>query len=190
MNDIRDEFWKQVEPEHLKARAFCRKLAGNRDDGDDLYQDCLIRALSRFEHVRDKASFNPWLYRIIINVFKNRVQSPWWKRMLFFSDGQIEPPARGNPSAAQAARHRLDFGFKAISPTDRALIVLFELHGWSIAEIAAMTGRSEGAVKVRLSRARIKMRRAIEEHLRRTGQTRHELVTKDEICVAVRSAKD
>lgn len=44
----RDLFWKLAKPEHLKARGYCRKLMANRDDGDDLYQDALVRALASF----------------------------------------------------------------------------------------------------------------------------------------------
>jgi len=42
----RDLFWKLVEPEHLRARAFCRKLTRNREDGDGLSQDALVWALT------------------------------------------------------------------------------------------------------------------------------------------------
>ncbi len=189
MNEIRDDFWKQVEPEHLKARAFCRKLMGNRDDGDDLYQDCLIHALSKYEHLRDKAAFRPWLYRLIVNSFKNRIKSPWWKRALpFTSEDTIS--AGNDPSAAHMAKFRLEKAFKAVSPDDRALITLFEMHGWKISEIAEMTGHTEGAIKVRLSRTRQKMRKTLTDYLKRSGSTVHELLTKDEICVVSRSAKD
>ena len=51
-----------------------------RDDGDDLYQDALVSALGAFEQLRDQASFRPWLYRIIVNQFRNRMRSSWFRR--------------------------------------------------------------------------------------------------------------
>ncbi len=50
----RDLFWRHLEGEHPKMEAFCRRLAGNRDDGDDLYQDALLPAArSRLEAARN-----------------------------------------------------------------------------------------------------------------------------------------
>ena len=190
MNETRDVFWKLVEPEHLRARAFCRKLMSNRDDGDDLYQDCLIHALSKFDHLRDIKAFRSWLYRIIVNSFRNRIQGPWWKRKLPLSREAFETAAEADPTAAHLARFRLEKAFAAVTADDRALIVLFEMHGWSIAEIAEMTGKSKDSIKVRLSRVRQKMRKALVTYLKRAGSTERELLAKGEVCVATRSVKD
>ena len=88
-----DEFWRLVEPEHLKARAFCRKLAGNREDGDDLYQESLVRALSGFNGLRKSSSFRPWLYRIIINTFKSIKRSFFWDRFNPIDEDVLNIPA-------------------------------------------------------------------------------------------------
>jgi DNA-directed RNA polymerase specialized sigma24 family protein len=59
----RDLFWTFLEAEHAKAEAFCRKLAGNREDGDDLYQDALLAAMRKFRTLRDPKAFRPWQRR-------------------------------------------------------------------------------------------------------------------------------
>ena len=79
-------FWKLLKPEHPRAEAFSRRLMGNREDGDDLYQDALLVALRRFETLRAEKSFRPWLYQILISTFKNRLRSPWWKRHSSLTD--------------------------------------------------------------------------------------------------------
>jgi len=161
-------FWKLLEPEHLKARAFCRKLTGDRENGDDLYQDALVGALSGFADLKKTAAFRPWLYRIIINEFKNRNRNPWWKNLVPLTSEIEETVGGKNPVADHSARRRLEIGFKAISADDRAMVTLFEMHGWKISELARMTGRSEGNIKVRLSRARCKMREALRRYLQRS----------------------
>ncbi|MEW5922694.1 MAG: RNA polymerase sigma factor [Candidatus Zixiibacteriota bacterium] len=161
MNQNRDLFWNLVEREHFRARAFCRKLMGSRDDGDDLYQDCLVCALSRFESLRKIEAFRPWLYRIMINRFKNRQRRNWWKRFLPLTDETAETAAGVNPYPAIAARRRLEIGFRTLSPDEQALIMLHEINGWTISELAEMTGKSEGNVRVMLTRARRKMREAL-----------------------------
>jgi DNA-directed RNA polymerase specialized sigma24 family protein len=54
-----------------------------------------------------------------------------------------------------------------LSSDDRALVVLHELEGWKVAELAELWKRSEGAIKARLFRARRKMK---DEILRRSRQ--------------------
>ena len=76
MNVKQNDFWNLAEIEHDRARAFCRKLIGNREDGDDLYSDVLVAGLKNFKQLKSEASFRPWLYRIIVNQFKNKIRSP------------------------------------------------------------------------------------------------------------------
>ncbi len=185
-------FWKLVEAEHLRARAFCRKLMGNRDDGDDLYHDALVIALSRFLNLRERSAFRPWLYRIAVNSFRNRFRRPWWKRLVPLTPEIEESTSGGNPDAAQAARRRLEWAFRAVTPEERALVTLFEMEGWTIAELATLLGKKEGAVKVRLSRARRKMREAIVKrfHQSKLEPTVSAIESEDSICVVVRPSED
>jgi len=183
-------FWNLVEPEHVRARAFCRKLMNNREDGDDLYQDSLVSALTRFENLREIKSFRAWLYRIIVNGYTDRMRRPWWRRQ---SPERIPDDFVGeNPLPVQAARRRLEIAFKAVSSEDRALITLFEIQGWSIAELAAMNGRSEASIKMRLSRARRRMRRALMKYFAQANPVKRKgtIESKDQVCVATKPVKD
>ena len=187
-----DLFWKLLEPEHKKARAFSRKLMGNRDDGDDLYQDSLVSALSGFKSLKKIEAFRPWLYRIIINGYKNRCRNPWWRRFLPVTGKVRELPDHKNPAAAYAARQRLEKAFAVLSADDRALVTLRELQGWSISELARVRGQSEGNIKVRLFRARNKMREALVRDLKESNRQETELTfqNEDKICVVMKPGKD
>lgn len=192
MEDERALFWKLTEAEHLRARAFCRKLMSNRDDGDDVYHDTLVTALTRFSELRDRSAFRPWLYRIAVNTFKNRVRRPWWKRLAPLTQEIQESVGSGNPVAVQAARRRLEWAFRAITPEERALVTLFEMEGWTISELARLLGKGEGTVKMRLSRARRKMREAIVKRFQKstTAAVRAVVESEDRICVAVKPSED
>ena len=76
-----DLFWQALEPEYRRALLFCRKLMGDRDKGDDLFQDSLVTACTRFGDLRDPGAFRPWLYRVMISTFQSSVRRPWWRRM-------------------------------------------------------------------------------------------------------------
>ena len=192
METKKNLFWKLVETEHLKARAFCRKLTGNRDDGDDLYQDTLVAALLKFDNLREITAFRSWLYRIIINRYKNIIRQPLWKRLTSMSEEIEDSIGSNNPSAAYTARQRLEVAFKVLNPEEQALITLFEMEGWTISELAALYDKREGNIKVRLSRTRKKMRDAIIKHLSETGEQRTIKTLKSEvnICVATKPGKE
>jgi RNA polymerase sigma-70 factor (ECF subfamily) len=188
MDGQRNLFWKLTEPEHLRARAYCRKLMGNREDGDDLYQDVLVTALTRFGSLRDHSAFRAWLYRIVVNTFKNRLRQPWYRRLLPLTT-EIEDRAGGDdPAEEHAARRTLRRAFRALTPAERALVTLFELEGWSIAELAKLYGASEGTIKVRLSRARRRMRAALIKHASFSADQMKSKtkMCEDEICVATK----
>jgi len=183
----RDLFWKLTEPEQHRARAFCRRLAGGREDGDDLFQDALVAALRKFESLRDPNAFRPWLYRIIVNTFHNRLRKPWWKKLAQLSDEIEERLPGDDPTPRHAARRTLARAFREVSAEDRALVVLFEIEGWTVAELSGLYGRSEAAIKMRLSRTRRKMRETLAKHRVRPAAT--ETATKaseSEICVAAK----
>lgn len=192
MSRDRDLFWKLVEPEHLKARAYCRKLMGNRDDGDDLYQDSLVSALTSFRDLRDVEAFRAWLYRIIVNSFKNHCRRSWWRKVVPLTPGIAASLEGENPVRSYATRRRLQVAFKALTSDERALVTLHELQGWEISELATLAGRSEGSIRTRLSRARNKMRSALIRFYRRSESSRltGHLRSKEKTCVAQKPVKD
>ena len=161
----RDLFWELLEPEYAEAISFCRKLMGERDGGDDLFQDALVLALTRLKSLRDQSAFRPWLYRIMVNCFRSEVRRPWWKRRATLTDETVSGLVGNDPETAHAARRWLERAFRALTPDDRAMVILYELEGWPVAELAELYGRSEGAVKVRLHRARRKMKDALSHYL-------------------------
>ncbi len=191
MDDRRALFWKLLEPEHLKARAFCRKLMADRDDGDDLYQDCLVRALTGFEKLKNRDVFRPWLYKIMINRFKSRYRRERLKSWLWMTENGHKVDAAADAENAHAAKRRIRIALMALAPYDRALVTLYELQGWPLGELSAVTGKSEGSLKVRLSRARAVMRRALIRYLTgASGDGRNRAIKSEEkICVVTKPGR-
>jgi RNA polymerase sigma-70 factor (ECF subfamily) len=163
----------------------------NRDDGDDLYQDALVAAFTRFESLREIKAFRGWLYRIIVNAFKNRMRQPWYRRFRPLTPEMAETVVGDNPAPALAAGRKLEVAFGSVTPEDKALVILFELEGWSTRAIAAMQHKSEGAIKMRLSRARKKMRAALQRcHTQLTGTKPKSKLREDKLCVATKPGQD
>jgi RNA polymerase sigma-70 factor (ECF subfamily) len=161
MNEEKERFWEVLKPEYNGGLVFCRKLLGDRDSGDDLFQEALVISYQRFSDLRDESAFRPWFFRIIVNCFKMKVRRPWFKRRVNMSP-QIENRLIGrNPEGQLNARRWLQQAFKSVSTDDQALITLHELDGWSVADLAELHSVSESAIKTRLFRARGKLKKAL-----------------------------
>lgn len=154
-------FWKLLEKEYEMIKAYCYKLADNIENGDDLLQNSILKAQEHFGELRQTDKFRPWLYRIISNSYKSTFRKPWWKKVLPMSDEIETQLGTTNPSAFYDAKRKLQLAFDVLSANDRILVTLFELEGWKTGEISKMTGRSEGSIKMSLSRARNKMRKRL-----------------------------
>jgi RNA polymerase sigma-70 factor, ECF subfamily len=128
---------------------------------DDVVQDVFLavyRSLGRF---RDKARIDTWLTTITLNRCRSvrrwrwlRLRLPW--RATVQGEAIAEPPDRPAENAELLAEVRQ--AVRQLPQTDREAIVLRYLEGASVDAIAGLLGVSRGAVEVRLSRARNRLR--------------------------------
>lgn len=167
----REQFWRQLEPLHGEIEAFCRRLAGGLDEGDDLYQESLLAALRKVRSLRREGSLRPWLYRIVVNTFRNTLRSR--HRLTPLTPGMEAAQPGDDPSDQLAARRWIERGLKVLDDDDRSLVTLFEIEGWSIAELADLFEKRPGTIKSRLCRARKKMRVELLRYLSREEQVNH-----------------
>jgi len=192
MDDNRDLFWKLMEPEYMQAVMFCRKLTGNRERGDDLFQDAVMTAITKFSSLKDTASFRPWMYRIFINTFKSKTRRPWWKRKVPLTS-EIQLRLTGDdPIETHTARRWLQRAFRTLSADEQVLVTLHELEGWPIYELALLRDKSEGAIKAKLFRARSKMKKALIAFSRKS-QSQDDAASQsdeDDQCAVVKQGTD
>lgn len=165
-----DLFWQLLEPEYLRGMMFCRKLMGDRDEGDDLYQEALVLAFTRFGDLKDKGAFRSWFYRILINKFKSTVRRPWWKRRLTLTPDIERRLVEENPVDRYTARLWLNRAFQALSTEEQVLVTFYELEGWSVRDLAGLFRTTQGSIKIRLFRARSRMKKALMKWSGKTGQ--------------------
>jgi len=161
-----ERFRALLEPVYAGALGFARHLSRARADGDDLFHEALIRASAKLATLRDDTAFKPWLYRIVISVHRNRLRRAFWRRFLPLPEqvSSDEPAASGNyrvsdwsPDAAEAARRARE-ALTTLPAAQREAIVLYEIEGWQVDEIALLQRCSASAVKSRLVRGRDRLR--------------------------------
>jgi RNA polymerase sigma factor (sigma-70 family) len=162
MESRRERFRRLMEPVHARCAAFARGLSRSRADGDDLYQEAILRAYERVDGLRDDGAFRTWLFRIVVTVHRNRVRAAFWRRWSPFHAHDVERLEKDyrtndSPEAAEAARRARE-ALATLPAVQREAIVMFEIEGMTVDEIAAIQHVSASAVKSRLSRGRDRMR--------------------------------
>jgi RNA polymerase sigma-70 factor, ECF subfamily len=179
-----DRFRRLIEPDWAKSLAFARSLSRSRSDGDDLFQEAVVRAMTKLASLRDDGAFRGWFYRILITVHRNRSRRSFWRRFVRISDEHSPDEQTSvadyrvtawSPDAAESVRRARE-ALATLPAEQRESIVLFELEGWQVDEIAALHGVSVSAVKSRLSRGRDRLRAF---YAKRFGVTAPTLVTED-----------
>jgi RNA polymerase sigma-70 factor (ECF subfamily) len=157
-NDAAERLVALVAPLHETARATARRLCRSHADGDDLFQETVLRALGELASLRDEKKFRAWFYAVMLSVHRTRHRRRFWRR-LFSLDDLFDEPVRAADAEQLDGAQRMARALATLTPPSREAIVLFELEGFSLEELAALQHESIPAVKSRLSRARERLRR-------------------------------
>jgi RNA polymerase sigma-70 factor, ECF subfamily len=152
-----------LEPFHAQALATARRLSRSVDDGDDLYQETLHRAFDKLPGLRDPERFRSWFFAVLLSVHRSRARRATWKRFISWDEAHREgfdpegKDGRREEEIRLGAR-RASEALAALKPAEREAIVLFDLEGCSLEEVASLQGASLSAVKSRLARGRKRLR--------------------------------
>jgi RNA polymerase sigma-70 factor (ECF subfamily) len=152
-----------------------RRLLGNDADAEDATQDTFVQVLRKLPSFRAEASLPTWLYRIAFNAAlacrrrraaRARHQTSGDPAAFAADGGHLAPGShrRGNPAgrALDHERHRLiEEAIRRLPEDYRDVYVLADVEELSCPEIAEILGLSVTAVKCRLHRARLRMRRTL-----------------------------
>ena len=150
------EIEQSVEQHIPRLRRYARALTGDRAAADDLVQDTLERALSRFHLWRRGSDLRAWLFTIMHNIFVNQARS----RMRYPHQALDEP-------TADAMQYRepdwvdlrdIDGALAKLPVEQRTVVLLVGLEQFTYEEAARVLEVPIGTVMSRLSRGRERMR--------------------------------
>ncbi|MFZ3234284.1 MAG: sigma-70 family RNA polymerase sigma factor [Stellaceae bacterium] len=154
-------------------RRFARALLrGDRERADDLVQDCLERALSRWHLRRAEGDLRGWLYTILYNRFLSEQLHQKRRGVHDTLSDAIEselPPIKGGQDDALEHRDLLR-GFAALPEEQRSVLLLVGVEDLSYDEAARVLGVPIGTVMSRLSRGRERLRQYLNRDARASGR--------------------
>jgi RNA polymerase sigma-70 factor, ECF subfamily len=180
-----DEFGELAATYQAELRAHCYRMLGSVHDAEDALQEALVRAWKGIDSFEGRASVRSWLYAIATNTALDIARHR--SRREFAVDmgapagpgAELDPPLTDlpwlepypdqwlalssppSPEARYEQRESIELAFVAalqhLPPSQRAVLVLREVAGFSAAEIASALGTSAASVTSALQRARATM---------------------------------
>ncbi len=159
----RQAFDELVRVTYAETYTLALRLMGNEEDARDVVQEAYLRAFRGLKRFRGDAQFSTWMYRITANCAATHLgrRSKHRHEELLDSDPIVDERPAVDPQAqteATALRHRLTAALETLPPKLRQVVVLRDIYDLPHEAIAAELGISETAAKVRLHRARKKLR--------------------------------
>ncbi len=170
------EFSRTLETHREAVYRYILSIVHDPTEAEDLTQDALLRAHSKLSTLRDEDKLVPWVYRIATNICYDRFRKASYRDapQSLDSGGDVgeraappEPPDPGPTLDKVMEQKEMSACVRdymgRISDSYRAAILLHDVEGLTNPEIAAMLGVSLATVKVRLHRARNKLRAVLGE---------------------------
>lgn len=153
--------------EHLPAALrFAMRLVGNATDAEEIVQEALLRVVRTWRTFRGEAEFRTWLFRILINVSRDRARAA--SRDMRTTQ-TVEAPAPADDPAQQAMAAELESAVAEeivrLPPRQREVLVLMVYETLTAREVAQIVGISESNVYATLSLARTRLRTKLSRFL-------------------------
>jgi RNA polymerase sigma-70 factor (ECF subfamily) len=155
-------FEELVERTQRQVFTLAYRLTGDRHEAEDVAQEAYLRAFRSMGGFREDARFETWLYRIVTNAAMTQMRKKGRFGVLLAEDReQATPEPEVRPMDEAIERDELKRALAELPPATRAIVVLKDVYGLSVQEIAKDAGLTEGAVKLRLHRARKRLKETL-----------------------------
>ena len=181
--DDKQAFEELVKRHQNRVFAVAGGILRSREDVEDIAQQVFLKAYFSIKRFDQRAAFSTWLYKITVNecwdlLRKRKVRPLVVEAELSEEQAQqyqsSSEQADGRPDTSEqlAAREQVENLIGCLEERDRSMLVLKEVEGFSVEEIAEIMGINANTVKVRLFRARRKITERVRR--RRTAESRTE----------------
>jgi RNA polymerase sigma-70 factor (ECF subfamily) len=152
---------------YRRVYSICLRMTGSVAEAEDLTQEVFIQLHRKLGSFRGEAAFTTWLHRLTVNQVLMHFRKRSVRSELTTDDGEIPDsvdPDTVNPESMPIVdRIGLEIAISQLPPGYRAVFVLHDVEGYEHEEIARILGCSAGTSKSQLHKARLKLRRLLQQ---------------------------
>jgi RNA polymerase sigma-70 factor (ECF subfamily) len=154
----RDHLARTLEELRPRLHRYCARMAGSAVDGEDIVQDAMVKALRGMPAAGAVDNLEGWLFRIAHNTALDFLRGRARRQMVHDDDvldmiAAPDAPDHGEEIVATSLRT-----FMRLPPLQRSAVILKDVLGHSLEEVASITGVSEPSAKSALQRGRVRLR--------------------------------
>lgn len=142
---------RAYEPIHDNFVRFCKARAHGVMSFEDLINESVLKAYQNWMKIAKKEALLYYLFSTARNIILNTIRK---KTEQTLDEGDLHHLSTENTVEKDLEIAHLYAQLNKLSDTKKEALILFEINGFSIKEIAEIQSANEGAVKVMLSRAR------------------------------------
>lgn len=162
MKEKEQEFLNRIESHKGILYKVSKMYMDNSDDQQDLFQEIVCQLWKSYESFRNESQFSTWMYRVAVNtaiVFLKKEKRKV-DRYEIASENVKEDEGDSHIKESQ-----LDHFYKAVQKLEKIdkAIIFYQLEGFSHKEIGENLGISEGNARVKLNRAKEKLKEIIKK---------------------------
>ncbi|MEO7223908.1 MAG: sigma-70 family RNA polymerase sigma factor, partial [Devosia sp.] len=145
-----------------RLHRFCARMLGSAIDGEDVAQDAVLKALEAFPRQSGILNIEAWLFRIARNTALDFLRRRSREHLVSVEDdADFADPFMDTERGLQAAASLRQF--MRLAPAQRASVILMDVIGYSLEEVAEILETTVPAVKASLHRGRERLQRFAEE---------------------------
>lgn len=161
----KEAFEELIRRHQHRVFAVAGGIIKRREDVEDIAQQVFVKAYFSLKRFDQRAAFSTWLYKITVNECWDLLRKKKVRPLVYESDLSEEQArqvissaekTKGGPDVSDRleARQRVERLMDGLDQRDRLMLILKEVEGFSIEEIAEVLDLNANTVKVRLFRAR------------------------------------
>ncbi|KAF2515352.1 MULTISPECIES: RNA polymerase sigma factor [Flavobacterium] len=160
MKEKEQEFLNRIESHKGILYKVSKMYMDNYDDQQDLFQEIVCQLWKSYETFRNESQFSTWMYRVAVNtaiVFLRKEKRKVDKYEIASEN------IKDDEGDSHIKESQLDHFYKAVQKLEKIdkAIIFYQLEGFSHKEIGENLGISEGNARVKLNRAKEKLKEII-----------------------------
>ena len=160
MKEKEQEFLKRIESHKGILYKVSKMYMDNHDDQQDLFQEIVCQLWKSYDSFRNESQFSTWMYRVAVNtaiIFLKKEKRKVDKYEIASEN------IKDDEGDSHIKESQLDHFYKAVQKLEKIdkAIIFYQLEGFSHKEIGENLGISEGNARVKLNRAKEKLKEII-----------------------------
>ncbi|KQO29796.1 RNA polymerase subunit sigma-70 [Flavobacterium sp. Leaf82] len=160
MKEKEQEFLKRIESHKGILYKVSKMYMDNPDDQQDLFQEIICQLWKSYDSFRNESQFSTWMYRVAVNtaiVFLKKEKRKVDKYEIASEN------IKDDEGDSHIKESQIDHFYKAVQKLEKIdkAIIFYQLEGFSHKEIGDNLGISEGNARVKLNRAKEKLKEII-----------------------------